>query len=163
MNRLNLRTDNFNSMVQQRKRGRPREWVLDEEIIEFHRLTFELKTENPTAHWSDIKRMLRTKLEQTGRHDLLPKFDRLWGLTRRAIPLPPRCICGYSTYSYTYNKDEDTHWEILARCINPTCRYERRYLPGASYSWSRPKSIIKELEKLPTFYELDGQRVEGDE
>jgi hypothetical protein len=39
VDRLNLRTDNFNSMVQQRKRGRPREWVLDEEIIEARALT----------------------------------------------------------------------------------------------------------------------------
>jgi hypothetical protein len=37
----------------------------------------------------------------------------------------------------------------------------RRFLPSASYHWSRPASIIKELEKMPTFYELDGQKVEA--
>jgi hypothetical protein len=44
--------------------------------------------------------------------------------------------------------------------VNPDCRYMRRYLPGTSYKWSRPKSIIKELAKTPTFYEMDGQLVE---
>jgi hypothetical protein len=39
----------------------------------------------------------------------------------------------------------------------------RRYLPSASYNWSRLKSIIRELEKTPTFYEMDGQKVEGEE
>lgn len=164
MNRLNLRTDNINSMVQPRKPGRPREWVLNGEIVEIHRLSFELKKQNPRAHWSAIKEMLKTKLEQMDRRDLLLKLDKLWGLMRHTIPLPSRCICGGSSYSYTYRKDEDEHYsEIFARCTNPDCRYMRRYLPGTSYSWSRPKSIIKELEKLPTFYELDGQKVEGDE
>jgi hypothetical protein len=164
MNRLNLRADNFSSMVQSRKPGRPREWVLNEEIVEIHRLSFELKTQNPTAHWSDLKDMLKTNLERTNRRDLLLKLDKLWGFMRQIIPLPPRCICGGSSYSYTYRKDEEEHhWEIFARCTNPDCRYMRRYLPETTYSWSRPKSIIKELEKLPTFYELDGQKVEGDE
>jgi hypothetical protein len=29
-----------------------------------------------------------------------------------------------------------------------------------TYKWSRPASIIKELAKTPTFYEMDGQLVE---
>jgi hypothetical protein len=33
-------------------------------------------------------------------------------------------------------------------------------LPSASYKWSRPQSIIRELAKTPTFYEMDGQKVE---
>jgi hypothetical protein len=164
VNRLNLRTDNFNSMVHQRKPGRPREWVLNGEIVEIHKLSSELKKRNPGAHWSAIKEMLKTKLEQMRRKDLLSKLDKLWGLMKQTIPLPPRCICGGSSYSYTYRKNEDEHYsEIFARCTNPDCRYMRRYLPGTSYSWSRPKSIIRELEKLPTLYELDGQKVEGDE
>jgi hypothetical protein len=145
------------------KPGRPREWVLDEEIIEIHRLSADLKTQHPEAHWSDIKGLLKTRLEQAGKDDLLSKLDRLWGLMRHVIPLPPRCICGGRVYSYTYKKGEDMdehYWEVFARCVNPSCRYMRRYLPSASYKWSRPKSIIKELEKMPTFYELDGQRVE---
>jgi hypothetical protein len=162
---LNLGTDNFNSMANIKKPGRPREWVLNEEIIEMHRLSTELKTEHPTAHWSAIKEMLRTQLEETGRKDLLLKLDKLWGLVKQVIPLPPECICGNRIYSYTYNKIENEnehYWEIFARCMNPNCRYMRRYLPSASYSWSRPKSIIRELEKMPTFYELDGQKVEGE-
>jgi hypothetical protein len=151
-------------MALRKKAGRPREWVLNEEIIEIHRLSTELKTRHPTAHWSAIKEMVRTQLEETGKKELLLKFDKLWGLTKQTIPLPPRCICGDSSYSYTYRKDDNEHYsEIFARCTNPDCRYMRRYLPGTSYSWSRPKSIIKELEKLPTLYELDGQKVEGDE
>lgn len=151
-------------MVQSRKPGRPREWVLDSEIVEIHRLSFELKEQNSRAHWPAIKEMLKTKLEEMNKRDLLSKLDKLWGLMRQTIPLPPRCICGGSSYSYTYKKDGDEHYsEIFARCTNPDCRYMRRYLPGTTYSWSRPKSLIKDLEKLPTFYELDGQKVEGDE
>jgi hypothetical protein len=151
-------------MNQTKKPGRPREWVLNEEIVEIHRLATELKTQNPLAHWSSIKGMLRTQLEQRERKDLLLKLDKLWGLIRQVIPLPPPCICGHRVYSYTYNKVENEnehYWEIFARCVNPNCRYMRRYLPSASYNWSRPTSIIKELEKTPTFYELDGQKVEA--
>jgi hypothetical protein len=147
-------------MKQTRERGRPREWVLDEEIIEIHRLATELKKQNPMAHWSTIKDMLRTQLEQTGRKALLLKLDKLLGLVKQVIPTPPRCICGNRVYSYTYRKEESGYWEIFARCTNKECRYMRRFLPSASYSWSRPKSIIRELEKIPTFYELDGQKVE---
>ena len=164
--RLNLSSDNFNSMKQTRKPGRPREWVLNEEIIEIHKLSTELKTQNPRAHWSAINDMLRTQLEQMGRNGLLLKIDKLWGLMRQVIPLPPKCICGNRIYSYTYNKIENEYehyWEIFARCVNPNCRYIRRYLPSASYNWSRLKSIIRELEKTPTFYEMDGQKVEGEE
>ena len=146
-------------MVQSRKPGRPREWVLEDEIVEIHRLSFKLKTRNPGAHWSAIKEMVRTQLEQTGREKLLPKLDKLWGLMLHVVPLPPRCICGESVYSYAYRKvesDYEHYWEIFARCTNPSCRYLRRYLPGTSYSWSRPKSLIRELAKVPTFYELDG-------
>lgn len=162
---LNLRSDNFNSMNQKRKPGRPREWVLNDEIIEIHRLSTELRTQNPEAHWSSIKGMLKIRLEQLGRKDLLLKLDKLCGLVRQAIPLPPRCICGSMVYSYTYRKVENEHehyWEVFARCVNPNCRYMRRYLPSTSYKWSRSKSIIKELEKTPTFYQMDGQKVEGE-
>jgi len=162
---LNLRSDNFNSMNQKRKPGRPREWVLNDEIIEIHRLSTELRTQNPETHWSSIKGMLKTRLEQLGRKDLLLKLDKLCGLMRQAIPLPPRCICGSMVYSYTYRKVENEHehyWEVFARCVNPNCRYMRRYLPSTSYKWSRPKSAAKELEKTPTFYQMDGQKVEGE-
>ena len=160
---LNLRSDNFNSMKQKRKPGRPREWVLNEEIIEIHRLSTELRTQNPKVHWSSIKGMLKIRLEQMKRKDLLLKLDRLCGLMKRAIPLPPRCICGNNGYSYTYRKVEskyEHYWEIFARCMNPKCRYMRRYLPSARHIWSRPKSAAKELEKTPTFYQMDGQKVE---
>jgi len=152
-------------MVQSRKAGRPREWVLEGEIVEIHRLSFELKKQNPRAHWSAIKEMLKTKLEQMRRKDLLSKLDKLWGLMRQSIPLPPRCICEERSYSYTYRKVENEnehYWEIFARCTNPSCRYMRRYMPWTTYGWSRPKSLIRELEKVPTFYELDGQKVEGE-
>jgi len=150
-------------MDEARSAGRPREWVLDEEIVEAHKLSAELKSQNPEARWSNIKDMLKTRLEQTDRRDLLLKLDKIWGLMNHVIPLPPRCICGRRVYSYTYNRVEsenEHYWEIFARCTNPNCRYMRRYLPSASYKWSRPKSIIRELEKMPTFYELDGQKVE---
>ena len=152
-------------MMQTKKLGRPREWVLNEEIVEIHRLSTELQTQNPEAHWPDIKDMLKTQLEHRGRKDLLLKLDKLWGLMKQVIPLPPQCICGNRVYSYTYNKVENEnehYWEIFARCANPNCRYMRRYLPGASYNWSRLKSIIRDLEKTPTFYEMDGQKVEGE-
>jgi len=160
---LNPSFNNLYLMEQTAKPGRPREWVLDEEIIEIHRLATDLKAQHLQARWADVKELVKTQLEQTGKNDLLSKLDKLWGLMKHAIPLPPRCICGGRIYSYTYKKgeDEDEHyWEIFARCVNPNCRYMRRYLPSASYKWSRPKSIIKELEKIPTFYELDGQKVE---
>jgi hypothetical protein len=152
-------------MMQTKKLGRPREWVLNEEIAEIRRLSTELKTQNPEAHWPEIKDMLKTRLEQMDRKDLLLKLDKLYGLVKQVIPLPPQCICGNRVYSYTYNKVENEnehYWEIFARCANPNCRYMRRYLPGASYKWSRLKSIIRELEKTPTFYEMDGQKVEGE-
>jgi hypothetical protein len=151
--------------MKQKKPGRPREWVLDEEIVEIHKLSAELKTVNPRVRWSDIKDMLEAKLERTGRRDLLSKIDKLYGLMKQVIPLPPRCICGGRVYSYTYRKIEDEkehYWEIFARCVNPNCRYMRRYLPAASYKWSRPESVIKDIEKIPTFYQMDGQKVEGD-
>lgn len=150
-------------MNQTRKPGRPREWVLNEEIVEIHRLATELKTQNPKAHWSTIKGMLRTQLEQRERKDLILKLDKLLGLMKQVIPSPPPCICGHRVYSYTYNRVENEnehYWEIFARCVNPNCRYMRRYLPSASYNWSRPQSIIRELEKIPTFYEMNGQKVE---
>ena len=161
---LNLRSSNPQSMKQDRKPGRPRQWVLNEEIIEIHKLTAKLKMQNPNAHWSAIRDLLKTQLEQERKQDLLSKLDKLWGLIKQVIPVPPKCICGHRTNTYTYNKVENEsehYWEIFARCTN--CRYLRRYLPSASYSWSRPKSIIRELEKTPTFYELDGQKVEGEE
>ncbi|PIU59878.1 hypothetical protein COS86_01925, partial [Candidatus Bathyarchaeota archaeon CG07_land_8_20_14_0_80_47_9] len=79
-------------MMQTKKLGRPREWVLNEEIIEIHKLSTELKTQNPEAHWPDIKDMLKTQLEHRGRKDLLLKLDKLWGLMKQVIPLPPQCI-----------------------------------------------------------------------
>jgi hypothetical protein len=146
-----------------RKSGRPREWVLNEEIIEVHRIATQLKTENPQAHWSQIEDMLRKQLELRERKALLSKIDKIIGLMKQVILTPPRCICGHRVYSFTYNKVENErehYWEVFARCVNPDCRYLRRYLPGTSYHWSRPASIIKELAKIPTFYEMDGQPVE---
>ena len=145
------------------KPGRPREWVLNEEIIEAHSLVAELKTENSQAHWSQIEGLLKRQLEHDKRRDLLSKLDKIIGLMKQVIPTPPRCICGHRVYSYTYNKVENErehYWEVFARCVNPDCRYMRRYLPDTTYKWSRPKSIIKELAKIPTFYEMDGQQVE---
>src|SRR4030067_935081 len=84
-------------------------------------------------------------------------------LMKQVIPAPPRCICGRRVYSYTYNKVENErehYWEVFARCVNRDCRYMRRYLPDTTYKWSRPASIIRELAKIPTFYEMDGQQVE---
>ena len=148
-----------------RRVGRPREWVLNDEIAEVHRISSKLKTQHPRAHWSAIKDMLRTQVGETHRTDLLSKLDKLWDLMVQVIPLPPRCICGERVYSYTYRKIESKYehrWEILARCTNPNCRYMRRYLPETTYKWSRPKSAIRELEKIPTFYQMDGQKVEGE-
>jgi len=162
---LNLSFDNLNIMNQRRKPGRPRVWVLDDEIIEMHRLSNELRTQNPAVHGSSIKHMLKARLEQLGKSDLLLRFDRLWSLMKQVIPLPPPCICGSRIYSYNYRKVESKHehsWEIFARCVNPNCRYMRRYLPSARYKWSRPESAAKEFEKTPTFYQMDGQKVEGE-
>jgi hypothetical protein len=162
-NCLNFGVNNLYLMTQARKPGRPREWVLNEEIIEVHRLATKLKNRNPQIRWSNIEGMLKRQLEQDERRDLLSKIDKIVGLMKQVIPTPPRCICGLRVYSYTYNKVENEmehYWEVFARCVNPDCRYMRRYLPGTSYKWSRPKSIIKELAKTPTFYEMDGQLVE---
>ena len=150
-------------MTQDRKPGRPQEWASNEEITEVYRIVTELKTRNPEAHWSDIKDMLKTQLEQKGKRDLLAKLDKITGLVKHAVPVPPRCICGHGTYSFTFNKVENEnehYWEIFARCVNRDCRYLRRYLPDTSYKWSRPKSLIREIAKIPTFYEMDGQQVE---
>lgn len=161
--RLNLRFCNLNSMTQDRKPGRPQEWALNEEITEVYRIATELKSQNPDAHWSAIEGLLKTQLEQKGKKQLLSKLDKITGLVKQTIPVPPRCICGRRVYSFTFNKVENEnehYWEIFARCINPDCRYLRRYLPDTSYKWSRPKSLIKEIAKIPTFYEMDGQQVE---
>ena len=150
-------------MTQDRKPGRPREWVLDEEIIEVRRLATELKIKNPKARWSYIESMLKKQLELHERKDLMSKIDKIIGLIKQVIPTPGRCICGHRVYSYTYNKVENErehYWEVFARCVSPDCRYMRRYLPDTTYKWSRPKSIIRELAKTPTFYEMDGQQVE---
>ena len=150
-------------MMQARRPGRPREWVLNEEILEVHSLATRLKTEHPQAHWSQIEDMLKKQLEQEERKDLLPKIDKIISLANQVIPSPPRCICGQRIYSYTYNKidnEREHYWEVFARCVNPDCRYMRRYLPDTTYKWSRPKSILKELAKIPTFYEMDGQLVQ---
>ena len=134
---------------------------MNEEIIEINVLSTELKKQNSTSRWFQIKEMLKTELRLTGKTDLLQKLDKLWGLTKHAIPYPPPCICGSRTYSYTYRKaDTERYWEIFARCVNPNCRYMRRYLPSAKYSWSRPESALKELKEIPTFYQMDGQKVE---
>jgi len=162
-NCLNFGVNNLNLMTQARKPGRPREWVLNEEIIEVHKLATQLKIENSQMHWSQIEDMLKKQLEQNQRKDLVSKIDKIIGLMKQVIPTPPRCICGHRVYSYTYNKVENEmehYWEVFARCVNPDCRYMRRYLPDTTYKWSRPKSIIKELAKTPTFYEMDGQLVE---
>jgi hypothetical protein len=117
--------------------------------------------QNPKAHWSDVERMLKIQLEQQEKKDLLSKFDKLCGLAKQVIPFPPRCICGRRVYSYTHRveKENEHSWEILARCVNPNCRYERRYLPSAiTHKWSRPKPASREMP--PTNYEMDGQLVE---
>lgn len=150
-------------MTQRRKPGRPQEWALDEEITEVYNIAAELKVQSPKAHWSEIRGVLRNQLELDGKQDILSKFDKITGLLKHTIPVPPRCICGRKVYSFTFNKVENEnehYWEIFARCINRDCRYLRRYLPDTSYKWSRPKSLIKDLAKIPTFYEMDGQQVE---
>jgi hypothetical protein len=146
-----------------KKAGRPRTWVLNDEIVEIHRLSTKLQEQNPETSLVDIKSLLKAQLEQEGRTDFVQKFNRLWTLMMHVIPLPPTCICGETSYSYTHRKvdsDREHYWEIFARCTNKNCRYMRRYLPGASYKWSRLSSIKKQLEQIPTFYELDGQKVE---
>ncbi len=160
---LNQRFCIINLMTQHKRPGRPQEWALNEEIIEVNRIMTELKTGNPKASWSDIRTMLKTGLEKEGKKNLLSKLDKITSLVKQAIPLPPRCICGRRVYSFTFNKveNENAHyWEIFARCINRDCRYLRRYLPDTSYKWSRPESLIREIAKIPTFYEMDGQQVE---
>jgi hypothetical protein len=150
-------------MTQARKPGRPQEWALDEEITQVYRIAAELKTQNPHAHWSEIKDMMKNQFEEKGKKNLLSKLDKITGLVKQVIPLPPRCICGGRVYSFTFSKVENEnehYWEIFARCTNQNCRYLRRYLPDTTYKWSRPASIIKELAKIPTFYEMDGQLVE---
>ena len=150
-------------MNQARKPGRPQEWALDEEITQVYRISAELKTQNPHAHWSTIKDMMKNQFEEKGKKNLLSKLDKITGLVKQVIPLPPRCICGGRVYSFTFNKVENEnehYWEIFARCTNRDCRYLRRYLPDTTYKWSRPASIIKEIAKIPTFYEMDGQLVE---
>jgi len=150
-------------MTQDRKPGRPQEWALEEEITQVYRIAAELKRHNPHAQWSDIEDMLKKQFEETGKKNLLSKLDKITGLVKQVIPLPPRCICGRRVYSFTFNKveNENEHfWEVFARCTNRDCRYLRRYLPDTSYKWSRPKSLIKEIAKIPTFYEMDGQQVE---
>ena len=162
-NCLNFGMHNLTLMTQAKKPGRPREWVLNEEIIEIHRIATELKIKNPQVHWSSIEDMLKNQLGKHERKDLLSKLDKIIGLMKQVIPAPPRCICGRRVYSYTYNKVENErehYWEVFARCVNPDCRYMRRYLPDTTYKWSRPASIIRELAKTPTFYEMDGQQVE---
>jgi hypothetical protein len=76
-------------MVHARKPGRPREWVLNEEIIEVHRLSTELKTKNPQIHWSSIKSMLKKQLEENRRNDILSKIDKIIGLMKQVTPTPP--------------------------------------------------------------------------
>ena len=58
-NCLNFGMHNLNLMTQARKPGRPRKWVLNEEIIEIHRIAAELKINNPQVHWSSIEDMLK--------------------------------------------------------------------------------------------------------
>ena len=160
---LNFRMHNLDLMTQARKPGRPREWVLNEEIIEIHRLAAELKINNPQVRWSNVEGMLKKQLEQHKRKDLLSKLGKIIGLMKQVIPTPPRCICGSRVYSYTYNKvenEKEHYWEVFARCVDPDCRYMRRYLPDTIYKLSRPASIIKELAKTLTFYEMNGQQVE---
>jgi hypothetical protein len=150
-------------MSRAKKRGRPREWVLNEEIIEIHKLLVELKKRNTEASLSEIKDILRIELERKKNLELLSKLDKTWGLIKQVIPFPSRCICGRGVYSYTYNEvktESERYWEIFARCVNPNCRYLRRYLPQTSYKWSRPEPASRELENEPTNYELDGQLVE---
>jgi len=79
-------------MTQARKPGRPREWVLNEEITEVHRLATELKIKNPKAHWSYIEGMLKKQLELHKRKDLMSKIDKIIGLIKQVIPTPGRCL-----------------------------------------------------------------------
>lgn len=160
---LNFRFCNCMWMTFDRRPGRPQEWALDEEITEVYRLATDLRARYPTSHWSDIKGLLKTRLEEKGRTEIVQKLDKIIGLMKQVIPLPPRCICGRRVYAFTYNKVENEnehYWEVFARCTNRSCRYLRRYLPHATYKWSRPKSLVKEMAKVPTFYEMDGQQVE---
>ena len=115
-------------MTQDRKPGRPQEWALEEEITQVYIIAAELKRHNPHAQWSDIKDMLKKQFEETGKITLLSKLDKITGLVKQVIPLPPRCICGRRVYSFTFNKveNENEHfWEVFARCTNRDCRYLR--------------------------------------
>ena len=62
-NYLNFGVNNLNLMTHARKPGRPREWVLNEEIIEVHGIATKLKIKNPQLHWSSIEGMLKKQLE----------------------------------------------------------------------------------------------------
>ena len=114
--------------------------------------------------WSPVLPVIFVNGPHTHNRNHNQKISKIYGLIEQTIPIPQRCICGRRLYSYTHRKieNEKEHYcEIFARCVNPNCRYMRRYLPSAiSYKWSRSKSAIKELAKIPTFYELDGQLVE---
>lgn len=146
-----------------KKRGRPREWVLDEEIIEVRELIFELKKQKPEMNLTEMRSMIESELEQENNKELARRIDRIWDLLKLLIPVPPRCVCGNKVYTYTFRRVEKKHehrWEVYARCIDPNCRYLRKYSPK-SKKWSGPESILKEMEKIPTFYQMDGQKVEG--
>ena len=145
----------------QRKIGRPLEWILEEEIIEAYKLILNLEKQNPNRSLTEVLSMVKAELTRKKRQNLLNKIDQIISLLKLLIPSPPRCICGGKKYVFTFREKgmETNHsWEVFARCVNPNCRYLRRYMPWVSYKWSRLKPAFKELP--PTFYEMDGQLVE---
>jgi hypothetical protein len=75
-------------MSQTKKPGRPREWVLNEEISRVYNLLNELKTKNPKAHWSTLKNTLEKRLELSGENDFLQKINKIYGLIEQTIPIP---------------------------------------------------------------------------
>jgi hypothetical protein len=106
-------------MSQTTKPGRPREWVLNEEISKVYTLLDELKTKNPKTHWSTLKNILEKRLELNGETALLKKINKIYGLIEQTVPIPQRCICGRRLYSYTHRKienEKEHYWEIFTFC-----------------------------------------------
>ena len=141
-----------------KRRGRPRQWVLNDEIAEVRKLVFQLKKQDPSTDLLNMKNIVRSRIEENG--ELANKFDRIWDLLHLTIAFPPRCVCGIKVYTFTLRRveaEKEHRWEVFARCTNPNCRYLRKYISSIG-RWSQLPPAYTEIG--PTFYEMDGQMVE---
>jgi hypothetical protein len=105
--------------------------------------------------------MIKAEVARKKKQNLSNKIDQTINLYKLLIPSPPSCVCGRRKYVLLLGKkgtEKNHRWEVFARCVNPNCRYLRRYMPRVSYKWSHLKPAFKELPL--TFYEMDGQLVE---